>query len=452
MPHVSHTAEGWQVAATGDVYVSLREALDGALAGVATHEKPAYFRDADGVECGVFRWLPAAEEEDAPLRGVRLDSVAIEEMAASLNSATRAIPIDGGTPDSPPHGTVFDPSTPTNGRGHWAVVVLNARGKTEVYLWAELLPSMAREVDVGRIGEGSVHVRWERLDGETPRGVEWASHALLNDPGIQTLAPANSVRDAERTAQRTRSIAGRVLRGGTHRGAMRAQETSMDPDEKKKLDEAKDEKPEAKPEDEKKDEKREMSEPLMAAVMALIESGMSEEEILGLLSPKSDEPKGGDEAAASAARTRAALDEVKAEAARQAKEIERMRPIVAAHEKREREDKIASALRARKIETPDRVARWYAHAEKFGVDSALSGIEDAHVPPMGASLAPPQASRSAAPEESATDVTDVDTATSLARAAVEAEQPELKGPALFTAVLARARKDHPRAFSRAARS
>jgi hypothetical protein len=212
MPHVTHTAEGWQAGADGSVYDTLREALDAALPGVAVHAKSPYFRGEDGEEIGVYRWLPACAEEDVPLRGVRIDSAAIEEMALSLNDATRAIPIDGGSDDSPAHGTILDPGTKANGRGHWAVVALNADGRLEIYLWAELLPAIAAEVDLGRLGEGSVHVRFGRVDGDAMRDVEWASHALLNDPGVVTLAPANSVRDGRgSSAWRSVAIAGRSM-------------------------------------------------------------------------------------------------------------------------------------------------------------------------------------------------------------------------------------------------
>lgn len=213
MPHVVHTAEGWQVAATGDVHASLRDALDAALASVATHEKPAYFRDDEGAEIGAWRWLPAVAEEDAPLGGVRIDATTIEEMALSLNGSTRAIPIDGGTPDSPAHGTMVDPGTRANGRGHWLVTVADADGRAEGYLWAELLPDVAADVDLGRLGEGSVHLRFGRKDGDAMRDVEYASHALLNDPGVVTLAPANSVRGAE-SAWRSVPMAGRAMPGG----------------------------------------------------------------------------------------------------------------------------------------------------------------------------------------------------------------------------------------------
>lgn len=215
MPHVVHTAEGWQVGATGDVHASLRDALDAALASVATHEKPAYFRDEDGAEIGAWRWLPAVAEEDAPLGGVRIDATTIEEMAASLNSSTRAIPIDGGTDDSPAHGTMSDPGTRANGRGHWLVTVANADSRAEGYLWAELLPDVARDVDIGRLGEGSVHIRFGRKDGDAARDVEYASHALLNDPGVVTLAPANSVRSGgAESAWRSVPMAGRAMPGG----------------------------------------------------------------------------------------------------------------------------------------------------------------------------------------------------------------------------------------------
>lgn len=228
MPHVSHTAEGWQVAATGDVYASLREALDAALAGVAEREKPSYFRDEEGAEIGVYRWLPAVAEEDTPLGGVRIDATTIDEMAMSLNGSVRAIPIDGGSDDSPAHGTMVDPGTRANGRGHWLVTVANESGRAEGYLWAELLPDVAREVDLGRLGEGSVHIRFGRKDGDAARDVEYASHALLNDPGVVTLAPANSVRDAN-SVRRSVAMAGRSMPSGRRSLARAAADAGWTP-------------------------------------------------------------------------------------------------------------------------------------------------------------------------------------------------------------------------------
>jgi hypothetical protein len=519
MPHVSATAEGWQVVATGDVYTSLREALDGALAGVAAHEKPAYFRDADGAENGAYRWLPAVAEEDAPLRGVRIDATAVDEMAAHLNSSPRAIPIDGGTADSPAHGTMFDPGTKANGRGHWMVTALNASGKVEGYLWAELLPSVAVDVDSGRLGEGSVHIRFESLDGETPRGVEYASHALLNDPGVDTLAPANSVRAAT-TALRSMPMAGRSMASAkktTTRAAGRGT-GDMKTTLRAKLIEAiaKNLKTEAKrgPALDKLAEiaralgvdiDAEMSgdswdSPISQAVSALKQMASAEKVLEGLpadapapdaararalarsaviaaalglaedasdedivaaiekmkTDAKPDEPPAEDEAAKAAkeeaARSARTAKDLGAKVAELAAKVAEYEPIVAQHKARERDEKIDAACRAKGVTSAPSIARAREHAAEFGEAAALKFIAGIAAPPTG-TIAQPTTSRSAAPESvlvAPSGEVDSDAATAMARAAVEAEQPALRGPALHQAVLARARKDHPKAFSRSA--
>ncbi len=201
---VYRDADGAYTVTSGDStssYTSLREALDAALPAVATHEKAARLRDEKSGDLnGAWRWLPATDVEAVAKGGVRIDATAIREMADSLNTSPRPVPIDGGpTPEgmapSPVHGTAFDSGTPANGYAHWAVVV---EGPTvddaKLYLFAEVMPHIAREIDSGRLAEGSVHFGYSSVDGELPRGVELISHALTNDPAVKTLAPANSVR------------------------------------------------------------------------------------------------------------------------------------------------------------------------------------------------------------------------------------------------------------------
>lgn len=183
-------------------YGSLREALDAALPTVATHEKQARLRSVEtGDLNGAWRWLPATDVEPAAIGGVRIDAQAIHEMADSLNARPGPIPIDGGpTPagmlPSDVHGTASTGGgTPANGWAHWGVVVDGpAADQAKLYLYSELVPEVAREVDAGRIATGSVHFGATKLEGELPRGVELISHALTNDPAVKTLAPANSVR------------------------------------------------------------------------------------------------------------------------------------------------------------------------------------------------------------------------------------------------------------------
>lgn len=217
---------GWDLVGSGGGKhcETLRDALDSALAVITGgRSKPVYLRNPDTGEAdGAWRWLPACEEEDAPIKGVRIDAEALREAAASLNARPTAIAIDGGpTPPgmlpSEVHGTpMTGGATPANGWAHWAVCVVNAAQRTELYLYGELVPVVARELDAGRIGAGSVDLRFQSVDGDAPRGVELASFALTNDPAVKTLMPPNSQRAAEGAlfAVRTYRLASTaVLRG-----------------------------------------------------------------------------------------------------------------------------------------------------------------------------------------------------------------------------------------------
>lgn len=196
---------------------TLKETLDEALSSI-NKKTDGYLRNEDGERIGVFRWLPATEEEAKPIGGARIDAIAIEQMAKSLNDRTTAIPIDGGpTPTevvdgiaSEVHGTAkTGGGTPANGWAHAAVVHVGDDGVTELYLWAELFPSIAREVDAGRLAFGSVHFGFNEKDGDAPRDVTLISHALTNDPAVTTLSPANDVRQPAGFAffnSRTRSL------------------------------------------------------------------------------------------------------------------------------------------------------------------------------------------------------------------------------------------------------
>lgn len=186
-----------------DSYDDLKEALNAELAAVATFEKPTYFRDDAGEPNGEWRWLYACSIEPKAVRGVRIDAEAIREMADSLNTKTRAVPIDGGpTPPgmlpSEVHGTpLTGGATLSNGRAHWGVVVEGPdEDQAQLYLWAELLPIVAKEIDAGRMAEGSVAFKAGRYDGELARDIDFHSYALTNDPSQQDMAPANSVRRA----------------------------------------------------------------------------------------------------------------------------------------------------------------------------------------------------------------------------------------------------------------
>lgn len=229
---VHASASGWDVVGAGGSqhFDTLRSALDAALPIVTGgRQKASYLRNPDTMEPnGAWRWLPACEEEDAPVKGVRIDAEALREAAASLNARPSAIAIDGGpTPPgmlpSEVHGTpMTGGATPANGWAHWAVVVVNAQGRCELYLWGELLPVVARELDAGRIGAGSVDLRFTSTEGDAPRGVELASFALTNDPAVKTLMPPNSQRAAEGALLTTRTyrLAGLALLRGRNQAPM----------------------------------------------------------------------------------------------------------------------------------------------------------------------------------------------------------------------------------------
>jgi hypothetical protein len=228
MTIVQASSRGFDVVVDGKAtssHATLRAALDAARGKVPCAAKVPFLRnpDTDAVN-GAWRWLPATEEEPVAIGGVRIDAKAIEEMAASLNARATPIPVDGGpTPTgmlaSQVHGTAHSGgATPANGWAHCGVVVLGADGLHELYLWAELVPSVAREIDAGRIALGSVHFGFGRLDGEAPRECVLVSHALTNDPAVTSLAPANSVRVGDRdlrSARRSRQLVGSRSSGAT---------------------------------------------------------------------------------------------------------------------------------------------------------------------------------------------------------------------------------------------
>lgn len=237
MSNVRLDADGKYTVTAGDstdYYTTLREALDAALPTVATHEKTARLRNPDSGDLnGAWRWLPATDVEPAAIGGVRIDAQAIREMADSLNARPGPVPVDGGpTPKgllaSDVHGTATTGGgTPANGWAHWGVVVEGPTAEqAKLYLYAELIPEVAREVDAGRIATGSVHFGASELDGELPRGVELISHALTNDPAVKTLAPANSVRGVPLLLSRSVHV-GAALRARSPKESIMATKTNV---------------------------------------------------------------------------------------------------------------------------------------------------------------------------------------------------------------------------------
>jgi hypothetical protein len=222
--YVRPEGERWALVAseTGAVlseHDSERQALAAALEGeeAPLRAKRAVLR-TDGVPDGVWRWLDASAVEDAPIDGVRITARALWEMAASLNRRATPVPVNGGGApsgehaESAPHGDARSGGDhPANGWAHAAAIVVDEAGREHLFLYAELVPQVAREVDRGRLAFGSVFFAFESVDAERDHAVSGAtliSHALTNDPAVTTLT-AGSERNTHvgaLTASRTRKV------------------------------------------------------------------------------------------------------------------------------------------------------------------------------------------------------------------------------------------------------
>lgn len=192
-----------------------REALTSSLdrEDVKARVKRANLR-SDGEPDGVWRWLDASAEEDEPIGESRITAGSLWEMAAGLNMRASAIPINGGgAPDggykaSDPHGDAYnhDGAHPANGWAHVGAIVIESDGRTHLYLYGELLPEIAREVDRGRLAYGSIFMGFASVDEANNFAVIGAvliSHALTNDPAVTTLT-AGSERTRRGAAVRSR--------------------------------------------------------------------------------------------------------------------------------------------------------------------------------------------------------------------------------------------------------
>jgi hypothetical protein len=175
---------------------TMRGALDAArpLLGATQHEP--HLRE-EGEPVGQFAWLDAAAVEPSDPDGF-FDADALTELAVSLNTGAMPIPIDGGAAKelspSPVHGTADDSSTPANGWGHAGVIVERTDGP-HLYMLAELWPSVAKDVERGRIAYGSVLAMTpQRAESGAYRGCRLVGHALTNVPVIRTLTPSTAVR------------------------------------------------------------------------------------------------------------------------------------------------------------------------------------------------------------------------------------------------------------------
>lgn len=223
--YVRPAGERWALVATetGEVvseHDSERQALAAALEGsqALLRAKRAVLR-TDGAPDGEWRWLDASAVEDAPIDGVRITARALWEMAASLNRRATPVPVNGGGApsgehaESAPHGDAREGGDhPANGWAHVAAIVVDESEREHLYLYAELLPQVAREVDRGRLAFGSVFFAFESVDAEHGHAVNGAtliSHALTNDPAVTTLT-AGSERHSSpgaNVASRTRQVA-----------------------------------------------------------------------------------------------------------------------------------------------------------------------------------------------------------------------------------------------------
>lgn len=215
--------------ASGEVlsseHATAKTALNSALEldSVQPMVKSANLR-TEGEPDGEWRWLDATAVEDQPIGGARIGELSIWEMASSLNTRSSAIPINGGgAPDgmqsSDPHGDAANGGDhPANGFAHVGIPVMAADGRAHLYLFGELLPEVAAEVDRGRLAYGSVYFGFDDVDeadNEAVQGAQLISHALTNDPAVTTLSAGserrrlpsetNSTRRAGRSAWRKAS-------------------------------------------------------------------------------------------------------------------------------------------------------------------------------------------------------------------------------------------------------
>lgn len=178
---------------------------------VAALTKRANLRE-DGEPIGAWRWLDASAEEDEPIViandkgepvGSRITASSLWEMAASLNTRGSAVPINGGGAprpglgDSLPHGDDMGGDHLANGYAHVGVPVTDRTGRVHLYLWSELLPEIAAEVDLGRLAYGSVRFGFDSADpndGYAIKGAVLVSHALTNDPAVTSLTAGSERR------------------------------------------------------------------------------------------------------------------------------------------------------------------------------------------------------------------------------------------------------------------
>lgn len=186
----------------------------------------------------------------------------------------------------------------------------------------------------------------------------------------------------------------------------------------------------------------------------------SDEDVIAALESKlgSGESEAEGEAAASAdaakevEKARAVSESLRSQLSTLQSQVKALEPLRLEKEKRDREDAVDAAMAKRGMADKSSRERFVALAAKHGVAVALEAIEASHVPPGGGVMTPSagEAARSSAAPEGTGKPADAAEAIEAVRPIVEKEQPGLRGPALHSAVYARARKEHPEAFRRQA--
>lgn len=170
MAHITRTGDGWTLA--GATYATLTLAL-------GTPAIEPLMPDSQA------RWISASVE------GMEL--VTSEVLTAlSLDVATRAIrrPVDGGRPDSEPHATAYRSDALATGWVHAAHTVTDGP-RTELMVYAELLPDVAARRDEGRLAYASIYAQ------VMPDGVGSLFHSLAMtnlplDPSVAASTIARS--------------------------------------------------------------------------------------------------------------------------------------------------------------------------------------------------------------------------------------------------------------------
>lgn len=190
---VAHRETG-EVSSTHD---TVREALDAALVANGIAVSGGVLRGEDGAKIGAFRWLDGtAEEPEAADDGSQVTRELIAQMAAKIDPSS-PVPMDGAEHGGA-HQQLYDASTRADGYVHAGIEGRDGAGRWHLYIYSELSPKAARDVDLGLLAYGSIG-----FDQSAGRLLQ---HALTNVPAVEGLAPNNAIRNAGRVSFRTRRI------------------------------------------------------------------------------------------------------------------------------------------------------------------------------------------------------------------------------------------------------